>query len=185
MAQDIDTIKLFYSIFNPLFGVLGIVVSNWASNNMKKRFRSIQTSDCIIFSVCFLLASLFIYLYLTLIKINVYLSLVLFMLTIFSFNLCWLIKGKILLDIVEPNLRSTANSLRLFAAHSIGDDASPYWTGLIADYCLDERLSSTITGQLYCTRVSLYPLVFGTFIAASLALFTTLTFTNDKKKSTE
>ncbi len=179
--ENIKFMKLLYSIFQPICGAIGVLLSNALSSYFKSKSKS---GDCFVFSLGFFANSLFLCLYLVFIDVNEYLALLLCMISVVSFNVCWVIKAKILIAVVHPSLRSTANSLRLFALHLIGDDASPYWTGQIADFCLDEfQDPNTVFGLFYCTELSLYPLVFVSFLAAAFALFMSLTFERDETSS--
>ena len=117
---------------------------------------------------------------------GVYLSFILYSLATVASNVSWVIVNFVFLDVVEPSLRSTANSLMICTIHLVGDSTSPYWIGLIADSCLDATSSAskdTYDTMLKCTQLSFYPLVFMSFAAGTCGLFMSLTFAIDKKRA--
>ncbi len=187
-TDQIKRVKNLYSILQPIFGVLGIIIPNEFSIYMKKKNpKKYQNIDCFIFALGFLMSSLFLYGCLAgNDTMNAYSDFSLYMITILAFNSCWVIQSKIFLDIINPRLRSTANSLIIFVLHLLGDDISPYWSGLVADICLAQFPSirrNTITILVYCTEMSLYPFVLLSFLAAALALLMSLTFSTDHEES--
>jgi hypothetical protein len=181
--EDILKWKSAFSIIQPVAGALGIFVPNELSIYLKKRGH--LTADTYLFAFSFAGTSLLLFAYLYVIDVSPYLAIGVYTITMFTFNICWVIQSKLLLAVVHPKLRSTANSLSIFILHALGDDIAPYWSGAIADACLgsfDERknVSSIL---LYCTKVSIYPFVLMSMCAASLALFMSLTFKKDNESS--
>ncbi len=182
--EEILAWKSAHSVIQPMAGALGIILPNELSIHLKKK--GYLTADTYLFAFSFSGSSLLLYVYLYVIDVNPYLGIVVYTVTIFTFNICWVIQSKLLLGAVHPRLRSTANSLSIFILHALGDDISPYWSGLIADACLDSygharrNVSSVL---LYCTRVSIYPFVLMSMCAASLALFMSVTFKKDHESS--
>jgi MFS family permease len=179
--SDIRYYKKFYSILQVTCGALGLFLPLKFSSHYHKKF--MHNIDCFLLSIGFFLNSFFLYFYLFLIDVNMHLTMILYSLVIVTFNTCWVIKCNIFLDIIRPNQRSTAIALIICVLHLVGDSISPYWVGLIADECLNQvdyldRYS--ISTLLNCTVISFYPLVFGSFLAATCALFMTITFYQDK-----
>lgn len=184
-STQVTKFKSAHSVLQPCAGVLGIILPNELSMYMKKRDPNRYVNiDCFIFAAGFMTSSLLLYIYLLVIDYSYYAAVLVFTLTIASFNICWVIQSKIFLDIVSPGLRSTANSLIIFILHLLGDDLSPYWSGLLADWCLSQfRFKNSFSVLLYCTGVSLYPFVILAFLAGSLALFMSITFIKDNLDS--
>lgn len=178
---SVDEFKKAYSILQALAGVVGMLLPFKLSGYFKKK--SWHTFDCFFISAGFFGSSLFLYIYLTSIWLDSYFTITVYMLMLVCFNLCWVLETNIFLDIIPPYLRSTGNSFMICLLHGVGDSVSPYWVGLIADKCLSIKNSNTITSLLYCTQLSNYPLVFLYFFSGTFALFTSLTFLNDKDKA--
>jgi MFS transporter, Spinster family, sphingosine-1-phosphate transporter len=177
----VTNFKTFYSIMQALCGLIGVLIPTYASNYYKKK--GFELIDCFLLSAGFYGTSFFLYIYLLTYNLSAYFSFFVYMLIIFTYNFGWVVQANILLDIVEPELRSTANALIICILHLLGDSNSPYWIGLIQDACLDEKkeFRNSLYYLSYCTALSFYPLVFISFIAGTLALFATLTFLYDKK----
>ena len=176
---NIDNFKKIYSLVQSLGGVAGILISFKLSILLKKK--SYATADCYLLSFGFFGSCFLIFLYLATIDINVYFTLLVYLIMFILFNFCWVLETNIFLDIIQPKLRSTGNSMMIFSLHLLGDSSTPYWIGLIADKCLIFKNNDTIFSSLYCTQISNYPLVFVFFFAGTFALFTSLTFKKDKK----
>ncbi|CAF1004581.1 unnamed protein product [Brachionus calyciflorus] len=179
LPYDLDNLKKAYSLIQSLSGVVGLLIPYQLSIYFKKK--SYEDIDCFFISLGFFSSSFFMFLYLASIKISAYLTICIYMLMLIFFNFCWVLETNIFLDIVQPRLRSTANSMMIFFLHLFGDSSSPYWIGLIADKCLDLHTKNTVLSSLYCAQLSNYPLVFVFFISGSFALFTTLSFKKDKQ----
>jgi MFS transporter, Spinster family, sphingosine-1-phosphate transporter len=173
--------KTIYSITQALCGLFGVLLPTYASNYYKKK--GFELIDCFLLSSGFFANSLFLYVYLVTYTASAYFSYFFYMLIVFTYNFGWVVQANVLLDIVEPELRSTANALIIFVLHLLGDSNSPYWIGLIQDACLDgeKEFRNSLYYLSYCTALSLYPLVIVSFMAGTLALFATLTFLRDKK----
>lgn len=154
------------------------------SRAVKKRQNNNSPIDCFLLSAGFFASAIFVYTWLTTIDLNIYVSMFLYMCSVASFNVGWVVQAQCLLDITKPNVRSTANALIICILHLIGDSVSPYWMGVIADKCI-ERINGvkTISNLLECTQLSYYPLVYVSFISAALALFMTFTFQRDKQNA--
>lgn len=113
---------------------------------------------------------------------SVHIILDIFFYSLFTFfiNSWRLLTAGVLIDIVEPDVRSTANSILLFALHLIGDSLAPYWLGAVNDTCFAALSVDSVNSQFYCTQLSLYPLVIIAFLGAAVSLFVNLTFQKDR-----
>jgi MFS family permease len=173
-------LKKIYSLLTVLIGLLGLVVPSWISNHLKKR-KNFLTIDCVLLSMAYFITTISVFVYTMTIKWNVYASMFFYMVVIFGFNMGWVIEANILLEIIRPNLRSTANALMIFVLHLIGDSLSPYMVGTIADFCFKKSdYDNTITILLDCAQLSFYPIVYISFLACAFGLFASLSFVNDK-----
>ncbi|XP_064551827.1 protein spinster [Drosophila montana] len=61
-----------------------------------------------------------------------------------ALNLCWSIVADILLYVVVPTRRSTAEAFQILISHALGDAGSPYLVGVIS-VAIKKRLSSSTT----------------------------------------
>ncbi|RMZ93100.1 spinster [Brachionus plicatilis] len=181
LPYNLDDIKTAYSILQALCGVLGLLIPYQASAFFKRKSIKFAKTDCFFMAGGFFASSILLFVYLATIHFDAYFSLYIYMIMIVCFNLCWILEKNIFLDIVQPNLRSTANSLIIFVLHLFGDSASPYWIGLIVDKCLEYKTQNTMSQLLYCSTLSVYPLIFLYFMSGAFSLFMSFTFLNDKQ----
>lgn len=107
-------------------GAFGLLLPVKISSFYKTK-RSLASIDCYLWAIGMFLTTIFLYMYLATTGINIYLSLMLYTLTILFFNTCWNLQANILLDIIRPNLRSTGNAICICLLHLVGDSISPYW----------------------------------------------------------
>ena len=181
LPYNLDDIKTAYSILQALCGVLGLLIPYQVSAFLKRKSTKFAKTDCFFMAGGFFASSVLLFVYLATIHFDAYFSLFIYMIMIVCFNLCWVLEKNIFLDIVQPSLRSTANSLIIFVLHLFGDSASPYWIGLIVDKCLEYKNQNTMTELLFCSTLSVYPLVFLFFLSGSFSLFMSFTFLKDKQ----
>merc|ERR1719334_664177 len=77
-------------------------------------------------------------------SVNVIVAFVFLFLGEVALNLNWSIVADMLLYIVIPTCRSTAEAVQILASHAFGDAGSPYLIGLISDGLYD-YLSAGVT----------------------------------------
>ena len=180
--KTIASLKKFYSLSQAVSGLLGIFLSSKLSDYLQKKGH--HKADCYLLAFGLLMSAVLLYAYLLVADLQIYVAFVSFSLLMIAFNFGWVLQAQLLLDIIEPKLRSTANSLIICLLHLAGDSLSPYWIGLIQDGCLKARpdWEDTYSYLTHCTKISLYPLTFVSFSSAVFALFSSLTYDNDKLK---
>jgi sugar phosphate permease len=182
-------LKKTYSIVQTIAGIVGNIGSGELSAFFHKFRPSILEKDCFQLSGVLISCAVSHFVFLVGSSFDKYLDIFFYSIFTIFINGWRILLANILLDIVDPKLRSTANSLLLFTLHLLGDSLSPFWIGFISDTCYDYYTSDTInvnlsdnTKHIYCTQLSLYPLVYILFIGSSFALFSTLTFRRNKFK---
>lgn len=174
-------VKKLYSLQQAVCGVIGLISPAFVTGYFKKRGK--QDIDPIILAVGFFLSTFFLYIYLVTLEISAYLTMIIAIPLTISFALSWLSGFNIFLEIMHPSMRATALSSFFFILHSVGDSVSPYWVGMIAEKCIKSEHDNTIDVLLGCTRVSYYPLVYLSFAAGALGLFSSLTFQRDRQNA--
>jgi MFS family permease len=176
--EEIGNFKEIYSIFQILSGFLGTLIFSELSNLFQNKY------DCILISVGSILSSFILYIFLVTSNLDSYLYIFIYSLLTLFIN-CWrVLLANILLNIIDPRLKSTATSLLLFSIHLIGDSSSPFWIGFINQECLNRFDSkNSLSNLIYCTQISLYPLVYLLFLGFSFALFSSITFIKDSIQS--
>ncbi|KAK9739316.1 Major Facilitator Superfamily [Popillia japonica] len=72
----------------------------------------------------------------------------------FFLNLTWSIVADILLYVVLPTRRSTAEGVQLLVSHALGDAGSPYLIGVISDWLASVMKSSSVAVDVIATNSS-------------------------------
>lgn len=178
-----DALKKVYSLQQAICGVTGLISPAFITSYYKKR--GYENIDCTVLAIGFFLSSFFLYVYLVTLEVSAYLTMLISIPLTISFSLSWLSGFNIFLDVVPPSIRATALSIFFFVLHSIGDSVSPYWVGLIAEQCIKHENDNTFASLLGCTRLSYYPLVYLSFFAGAIGLFSSLSYSKDKQKALE
>ena len=111
-------------------GVIGVPIgSMWSTKWRPKN----QRADPIICGAGILISALFLTLGIILCDSHVVLALVLIFLGEVSLNLNWSIVADMVLYVVKPTCRGTAEALQILLSHALGDAGSPYLIGLLSD----------------------------------------------------
>jgi MFS family permease len=177
--EKIYELRQVYSFFQVLSGLLGSLVPSELSNFLKHKFVNAPAIDGALLAASLFSGSLGLFVYFLFSNVNFYLDVFFYSLFTFFMNMWRVLVANILLDVVDATHRAFANSILLFSLHLIGDAFAPYWIGLINDECFAASVK-TVGNLFLCTQYSLYPLVFTSFLGASCALFSTITYANDK-----
>jgi MFS transporter, Spinster family, sphingosine-1-phosphate transporter len=184
---DMFEIKTIYSVLQTTAGFFGNLIATEISNYLRNKFsKNSAIFDCFLHSISLLMCSILLFMFLWLSNSTRIFDFIFYTLFTLFLN-CWrILLANILLDIVRPRSRASANGLLLFFMHLSGDSTAPLWLGEINDSCLVSRQSNdkpSYFDYFYCTQISLYPLVFLLFIGGSFSLFSTLSFHRDKIES--
>jgi MFS family permease len=176
--------KQIYSIVQTISGALGTLFPSEMSTWLKRKINANNSwkaaIDCYLLTAEMFATSLSLYVYILLSSLYPSLDMIFYAIFTFFINSWRILIANILLDIVDAKYRAISNSILLFVLHLLGDSFAPYWIGAINDECFGSVSIDSVNNQLYCTQLSLYPLVIISFMSSSFALFSTLTFDNDK-----
>ena len=104
---------------------MGLLLPIKLSSYYKRK--KVDSIDCYLLSIGMFTTTIFLFIYLTTLRINPYLNMILYTTVILLYNTCWVLEANILLDILPSYLRSTGNSIMICVLHLIGDSLSPYW----------------------------------------------------------
>ncbi|XP_037823534.1 protein spinster isoform X1 [Lucilia sericata] len=111
-------------------GIIGVPLGSILSQKMAKRFPTADPLICafgLIFSVPLLTGAMII---VTQNSVSTY---VLIFLGQLSLNMNWAIVADILLYVVVPTRRSTAEAFQILISHALGDAGSPYLVGVLSE----------------------------------------------------
>ena len=174
-------IKQIYSVFQSVVGAVGTLLPSELSNLARRLRPGLKEVDCFLLSFSLISSSVSLYVYLIASSLNSYLDIVFYSLYQLFINFWRILLANIILEIVDPKLRATANSILLVLLHVIGDASAPFWIGLINESCINKfTFKNSISNMTFCTKTSLYPLVIILAVGASTSLFSTLTFYKNK-----
>lgn len=130
----IDSVAITFGIITMMSGVVGVPLGMVLSTKLKAKF---PRADPIICAGGILISALFLSIGMVLCNVNVILAFVFLFIGEIALNLNWSIVADMLLYIVAPTCRSTAEAIQILASHAFGDAGSPYLIGLVSDGLFD------------------------------------------------
>ncbi|XP_059236010.1 protein spinster homolog 3 isoform X2 [Mustela nigripes] len=121
--------SLIFGILTVVTGIIGVVLGAEAARRYKKVNPRAEPLIC----ACSLLAAaLCLFLALILARVTLLASYVFLVLGELLLSCNWAVVADILLSVVVPRCRGTAEALQITVGHVLGDAGSPYLTGLIS-----------------------------------------------------
>jgi len=111
-------------------GIVGVPLGMTLSTQLKSKY---PRADPVICAGGLLASSLFLCVGLVFVTTNIYMCFLFIFLGSVALNLNWSIIADMLLYIVTPTCRSTAEAIQILASHAFGDAGSPYLIGLVSD----------------------------------------------------
>ncbi|XP_034045955.1 protein spinster homolog 1 [Thalassophryne amazonica] len=111
-------------------GVLGVASGVQASRQLRKRT---PRADPLVCATGLLLSAPFLYLAIVFAQTSTYATYVFIFLGETFLSMNWAIVADILLYVVVPTRRSTAEALQIVVSHLLGDAGSPYLIGVLSD----------------------------------------------------
>ncbi|CAB0019254.1 unnamed protein product [Nesidiocoris tenuis] len=133
-SVDAPSIALVFGVIAMMSGVIGVPLGSIFATRLRATHPKI---DPILCSVGLFCSAPFIFAALCVANSN---TLVVFLLIFFgevALNLNWAIVADILLYVVVPPRRSTAEAFQILISHALGDAGSPYLVGVISDFLKD------------------------------------------------
>jgi len=123
-------VSFVFGAVTMMSGIIGVPLGMFLSTKLKPQF---PRADPIICGVGILLSAVFITLGIINCKTNIILAFVLLFVGEIALNLNWSIVADMLLYVVVPTCRSTAEAVQILFSHAAGDAGSPYLIGVIMD----------------------------------------------------
>jgi len=130
----IDSVAITFGVVTMMSGIVGVPLGMVLSTKLKAKF---PRADPIICACGILISALFLSIGMVLCNVNVILAFVFLFIGEIALNLNWSIVADMLLYIVTPTCRSTAEAIQILASHAFGDAGSPYLIGLVSDGLFD------------------------------------------------
>ncbi|XP_075686277.1 protein spinster homolog 1-like [Rhinoderma darwinii] len=169
-----------------IFGMITIItgiVGVGAGVEISKRFRKVNPRADALVCACGMLGSApFLLLALTLARFSLVASYILIFIGALLLTLNFAIVDDILLSVVTPRRRSTAEALQIIVSHLLGDAWSPYLIGVLSDLIRKGKPESDLL-MFNSLQYALMVCVFVSAIGGGFFLATALFLERDRKRA--
>jgi MFS family permease len=125
----IDNVALIFGFVTMLSGIVGVPMGSILSTKLKQKY---PRADPIICAFGLLSSAILLGLGMVAANWNIYVAFILLFVGEVTLNLNWSIVADILLYVVVPTRRSTAEAIQILISHAFGDAGSPYLIGLVS-----------------------------------------------------
>ncbi|XP_072744334.1 protein spinster isoform X1 [Anoplolepis gracilipes] len=140
MKMDPEDVAYKFGLIGMASGLIGVPLGSTIAQKLRKYW---QQADPLICAIGLLISAPLLFFAMITANTNSTLCYVLIFFGQLSLNLNWSIVADMLLYVVIPTRRSTAEAFQILIAHALGDAGSPYLIGLIS-----EGLKSTLLPDL-------------------------------------
>jgi MFS family permease len=128
-VMEPGSVPFIFGLVTMLSGVVGVPLGMVLSTKLKPKY---PRADPIICGVGILISAVFLTLGIVLTDTNIIATFICIFIGEVSLNLNWSIVADILLYVVTPTCRSTAEAVQILISHTFGDAGSPYLIGLVS-----------------------------------------------------
>ena len=125
-----SSVPFVFGVITMLSGIVGVPLGMILSTKLRAIY---PRADPIICGAGILISAVLLTLGILFCDSNIVLTLVLIFFGEVSLNLNWSIVADMLLYVVSPTCRGTAEALQILISHALGDAGSPYLIGLLSD----------------------------------------------------
>merc|ERR1719461_2022900 len=144
--MDPEGIPFIFGIITMLSGIVGVPVGSILSVKLRPKF---ARSDPVICGMGLVISSIFLCIAIFTCNHAFILAFVLIFVGEIALNLNWSIVADILLYVVVPTRRGTADALQILFSHLFGDAGSPYLIGMVSDSLKE----NSVTEETFCQEV--------------------------------
>uniref|UniRef100_A0A2M4BH73 Putative sugar transporter/spinster transmembrane protein n=1 Tax=Anopheles marajoara TaxID=58244 RepID=A0A2M4BH73_9DIPT len=126
----LNEVSFVFGAITMTTGIIGVPLGSYLSQRLSVKHPQADAYICaagLFISAPLLLGVLFA------VRVNIYLAYALIFFGEVALNLNWAIVADILLYVVVPTRRSTAEAFQILISHAFGDAGSPYFVGLISE----------------------------------------------------
>jgi len=131
---EVESVPFIFGAVTMTSGIVGVPLGMILSTKLKAKY---PRADPVICACGILTSALFLSIGMVLCNVNIILAFVFLFIGEIALNLNWSIVADMLLYIVSPTCRSTAEAIQILASHAFGDAGSPYLIGLVSDGLFD------------------------------------------------
>lgn len=149
---SVESVPFIFGAVTMTSGIVGVPLGMILSTKLKAKY---PRADPVICACGILISALFLTIGMILCNINIILAFVFLFIGEVALNLNWSIVADMLLYIVSPTCRSTAEAIQILASHTFGDAGSPYLIGLVSDGLFDFlKASGTVCAAVVATEAA-------------------------------
>ena len=128
-GMSISNVSFIFGLVMMLSGIVGVPLGMTLSTTLKAKYPRVDPLVC---GAGLMISAVFLLLGLALANQNIFACFAFIFLGSVALNLNWSIIADMLLYIVTPTCRSTAEAIQILASHAFGDAGSPYLIGLVS-----------------------------------------------------
>lgn len=129
-GMSIKNVSFIFGLVMMLSGIVGVPLGMTLSTQLKAKYPRVDPLVC---GGGLMISAVFLLLGLALANQNIFACFAFIFLGSVALNLNWSIIADMLLYIVTPTCRSTAEAIQILASHAFGDAGSPYLIGLVSE----------------------------------------------------
>ncbi|XP_050322844.1 protein spinster isoform X2 [Bactrocera neohumeralis] len=138
---SLNDVSYKFGIIAMIAGLIGVPVGSFLAQRLRPQHESCDPYIC---AFGLLISAPMVYLSLVTPQTTTSFCFLFVFLAQVTLNLCWSIVADILLYVVVPTRRSTAEAFQILVSHALGDAGSPYFVGLLSEG-IKRHLRSTST----------------------------------------
>ncbi|XP_034448605.1 protein spinster homolog 1-like isoform X1 [Hippoglossus hippoglossus] len=169
--------SLIFGAITCITGVLGVASGVQLSRQLRKKT---PRADPLVCAAGLMLSAPFLYLAIVFAEASTIATYVFIFLGETFLSMNWAIVADILLYVVVPTRRATAESLQIVISHLLGDAGSPYLIGVVSDYL---RKTDSFLWQFRSLQLSLLLCAFVAVVGGAFFLATALFIEGDRDRA--
>ncbi|XP_050506344.1 protein spinster isoform X2 [Diabrotica virgifera virgifera] len=184
---DSQDVALKFGVISMLSGLIGVPFGSYLAQRLRPKYSRIDSNIC---AFGLLMSSPLVFLVALTARQNAALCFTLVFFAEFFLNLTWSIIADILLYVVLPTRRSSAEGFQLLFSHALGDAGSPYFVGVLSEAIKNilQRSSSNSTTkddleiEFTSLQYSLFSTCFVEVLGGIFFIITAFYIVKDKQK---
>ncbi|XP_053469768.1 protein spinster homolog 1 [Ictalurus furcatus] len=169
--------SIYFGIITCVTGVLGVGMGGAVSHRLRQKT---QRADPLVCAAGLLLAAPFLYLAIIFAQGSTIATYVFIFFGEMFLSMNWAIVADILLYVVVPTRRSTAEAFQIVLSHLLGDAGSPYLIGVVSDSL---KQADSYMWQFRSLQISLLLCSFVAVVGGAFFLTTALFIENDRHRA--
>ncbi|XP_035906093.1 protein spinster isoform X3 [Anopheles stephensi] len=126
----LNEVSFIFGAITMTTGIIGVPLGSYLSTRLNVKFLKADPYIC---AAGLLLSAPLLFGAMYLVRVNIYATYALIFFGELALNLNWAIVADILLYVVVPTRRSTAEAFQILISHAFGDAGSPYFVGVISE----------------------------------------------------